>query len=152
FVRGNDGGTPYSGLVFDGSGNLYGAATDGGMGNENGGGTIFELSPVGNGWNFTVLYVLPGWGVSGSFRNLLLGAAGNIYATTHSDGEDGAGTVYKLSKVGGTWNYTSLYVFTGGTDGLYSFSNLVFDKKGYLFGTTNLGGAHGEGVVFKVKP
>jgi uncharacterized repeat protein (TIGR03803 family) len=152
FGMGNDGGILYSGLVLDGAGNLYGAATDGGNGGENGGGTIFELTPSGGGWTFTVLYGLPGWGISGSFRDLLLDASGNIYATTHCDGNDVAGTVYKLTRSGGIWTYTLLYTFTGGSDGLYSFSNLVADKQGNLYGTTNVGGTNGYGVVFKVKP
>ena len=152
FSMGSDGGILYGGLVFDGSGNLYGAATDGGDGGENGGGTIFELTPSGGGWTFTVLYVLPGAGISGSFRDLLVDASGTIYATTHCDGNDRAGTVYKLTHSQGTWTYNLLYTFTGGNDGLYSFSNLVADKQGNLYGTTNVGGANGYGVVFKVKP
>jgi uncharacterized repeat protein (TIGR03803 family) len=146
-----DGGVPYAGLIFDPSGNLYGAATDGGAGT-NGGGTIFELTPSANGWTFTVLYALPGWGISGTYRTFLMDASGNIYATTHCDGNNNAGTVYKLTPSNGSWTYTSLYVFTGGSDGLYSFSNLVVDKQGNLYGTTNLGGANGFGVVFKVTP
>ena len=38
FVGGPDGGNPVSGLAFDGPGNLYGAASNGGPGN---GGTVF---------------------------------------------------------------------------------------------------------------
>ena len=48
FLSGNDGGCPVAGLVADGAGNYYGAASFGGA---NGGGTIFELSPIGGGWN-----------------------------------------------------------------------------------------------------
>jgi len=33
-----------------------------------------------------------------------------------------------------------------------SFSNLVIDKEGNLYGTTNLGGSSGAGVAFKVTP
>lgn len=152
FQMGSDGGVPYAGLTFDGSGNLYGAATDGGDGGSNGGGTIFKLSPGKGSWTFTLLYSLPGWGISGSFRDLLMDAAGNIYATTHCDGANSAGTVFKLTPAAGAWKYTSLYVFTGGKDGLYSFSNLVADKSGNLYGTTNQGGANGSGVIFRVKP
>jgi uncharacterized repeat protein (TIGR03803 family) len=61
-------------------------------------------------------------------------------------------TVYKLTPSSGTWTYTSLYIFTGGSDGLYSFSNLVSDKRGNLYGTTFEGGANGFGVVFKIAP
>jgi len=151
FQNASDGAVPYAGLVFDSSGNLYGAATEGGN-NTNGGGTVFQLTPANGNWNFTVLYSLPGWGISGTFRNVLLDAAGNLYATTHCDGSYNAGTVYKLTPASGTWTYTSLYVFTGRDDGEYSFSNLVFDKQGNLYGTTNTGGASGYGVVFKIAP
>lgn len=99
-----------------------------------------------------MLYALPGWGISGTFRNLVLDAFGNIYATTHCDGDKQNGTVYKLTHSSGTWTYSSLYIFTGGSDGLYSFSNLVFDKQGNLYGTTNQGGANGFGVVFTIAP
>jgi uncharacterized repeat protein (TIGR03803 family) len=152
FQMQSDGGVPYAGVVFDQSGNLYGAATEGGDGGPSGGGTVFELTPLKGGWTFAVLYSLPGWGISGTYRNLLLDASGNIYATTHCDGAQSAGTVYKLTHSGGTRIYTALYVFTGGSDGLFSFSNLVFDKHRNLYGTTKVGGASESGVVFKVKP
>jgi uncharacterized repeat protein (TIGR03803 family) len=149
FQNSSDGAVPYAGLIFDQSGNLYGAATGGGTGS---GGTVFELTPSNGIWSFTVLYSLPGWSISGTFRNLLLDASGNLYATTHCDGDYQAGTVYKLTPSHGTWTYTLLYLFTGGSDGLFSYSNLVLDKRGNLFGTTDLGGANGFGVVFKIKP
>jgi uncharacterized repeat protein (TIGR03803 family) len=44
FALKSDGGIPYAGLVLDSNGNLYGAATEGGAGGQNGGGTIFELN------------------------------------------------------------------------------------------------------------
>jgi uncharacterized repeat protein (TIGR03803 family) len=59
---------------------------------------------------------------------------------------------YKLTPSGNTWTYTSLYVFTGGSDGDYSFSSLVFDKRGNLYGTTICGGVNNNGVVFKITP
>jgi uncharacterized repeat protein (TIGR03803 family) len=65
----SDGGVPYAGLVLDSKGDFYGAATDGGAGGANGGGTVFELTHATDGWTFTVLYRLSGWGISGSFRN-----------------------------------------------------------------------------------
>jgi uncharacterized repeat protein (TIGR03803 family) len=145
----SDGGTPYAGLVLDKSGNLYGATTDGGGGGSDGGGTIFEISPSGEGWSFTVLYSLPGWGISGSFRDLFV-ASGRIYGTTHCDGANSAGTVFELTHSTKGWTYTSLYVFTGGTDGLFSFSNPVLDRQSDLYGTTRYGGQFGYGVVFKV--
>jgi len=151
FELGSDGGVPYAGLTLYGK-TLYGAATEGGAGGTTGGGTVFELTPTTGGWTFTVLYDLAGWEISGTFRNLLVTSSSKIYATTHCDGSDTAGTVYELSESGGSWTYKSLYVFTGGNDGRFSFSNLVADKSGNLYGTTDAGGTNGSGVVFKVTP
>jgi uncharacterized repeat protein (TIGR03803 family) len=148
FQNAADGAVPYAGLISDKSGNFYGAATEGGTG---GGGTVFELSPSNGNWTFTVLYSVPGWGISGTFRDLLRDASGNLYGTTHCDGNNSAGTVYKLAPSGGTWTYTLLYTFTGGSDGLYSFSNLAL-RQGSLYGTTAYGGSQGAGVVFQITP
>ncbi|MGB8834444.1 MAG: choice-of-anchor tandem repeat GloVer-containing protein [Candidatus Sulfotelmatobacter sp.] len=148
FQDGDDGAVPYADLISDSSGNFYGAATEGGNG---GGGTIFELTPAGGSWTFSVLYSVPGWGISGSYRKVVLDASGNLYGTTHCDGNYNAGTVYELTPAGGSWTYSVLYTFTGGTDGLYSFSNLVV-RGGKVYGTTKYGGAHGNGVVFAVTP
>jgi len=151
FQNQNDGSVPYAGLISDRAGNFYGAATQGGDGGDNGGGTIFELTPSKGNWTFTVIYNLPGWGISGSYRNVVLDASGNLYATTHCDGEYNSGTVYEMTPAGGSWTYNLLYNFTGGSDGLYSFSNLVVSE-GKLYGTTKYGGADGNGVVFEVTP
>ena len=148
FQDGDDGAVPFAGLIANKAGTFYGAAGEGGTG---GGGTVFELTPASGGWTFTVLYSQAGWNVSGTFRNLLLDASGNLYGTTHCDGAPEAGTVYELTPANGSWTYTLLYTFTGGTDGLYSFSNLVFEQ-GKLYGTTNEGGTDDAGVVFEVTP
>ena len=136
-------------MILDHAGNLYGGATGVCTG---AGGTIFELTPSNSGWTFSVLYNLPGWSLSGPFRNLMIDASGNLYGTTHCDGAYEAGTAYKLTPSGGTWTYTSLYVFTGRSDGTISYSNLVLDKQGHLYGTTDIGGTDGAGVVFKITP
>jgi uncharacterized repeat protein (TIGR03803 family) len=147
FQDADDGAVPYGGLISDASGNFYGSATEGGTG---GGGTIFELTSDAGVWTFNVIYSNPGWGISGSFRNLILDASGNLYGTTHCDGANDAGTVYKLSPASGSWTYTSLYVFTGGTDGLYSYSNPVLEGN-HVIGTTKLGGENGSGVVWAIE-
>ena len=148
FQNADDGSVPYAGLVSDSKGNFYGAATQGGA---NGGGTVFELTSSGSTWTFSVVYSVPGWGISGTFRNLVLDASGNIYATTHCDGAYNAGTVYELSPSGGNWTYNLLFNFTGGADGQYSVSNLVLSE-GKLYGTTLFGGENGNGVVYEVTP
>jgi len=143
----DDGAVPYAGLLFF-KGNFYGGATEGGTA---GGGTIYELSQVNKAWTFSVLYSVPGSGISGAFRDLAMDEAGTIYGTTHCDGAYSAGTVYELTRKGGSWTYDLLYTFTGGSDGLYSYSNLVLESGG-IYGTTNQGGANGLGVVFQIVP
>lgn len=46
--------------------------------------------------------------------------------------------------------FTDLYNFTGGHDGGNSYSGLVRDSQGNLYGTTYWGGTFGWGTVFKV--
>ncbi len=149
FENQSDGATPYGGLVFDKLGNLYGTTTSGGDGG--GGGTVFELTYSSSEWNFSVLNGLSGTSLSGTYRNVLLDASGNIYATTHCDGTEGAGTVYELTPSGGTWAFTLLYALTP-SNGYFSFSSLVFDKQGNLYGTASVGGKNNYGVVFKITP
>jgi len=43
-----------------------------------------------------------------------------------------------------------LYSFRGGDDGDQPYAGVIFDKAGNLYGTTQFGGAHGAGVVFKL--
>jgi uncharacterized repeat protein (TIGR03803 family) len=144
---GSDGGVPYGGLVADTAGNFYGAATEGGL---SGGGTVFELSPGTHGWAFSVLGSVPGWSISGTFREVLLAPNGTIYAATHCDG-NGAGSLYQLTKSGSSWTYTLLYDINGGSDGAYSVSNLLL-KGNTIYGTTIYGGAHGNGTVYAYTP
>jgi uncharacterized repeat protein (TIGR03803 family) len=58
--------------------------------------------------------------------------------------------VFKLETTG---KESVLYSFGTNTgDGLYPFAGLVRDAKGNLYGTAELGGANGPGVVFEVTP
>jgi uncharacterized repeat protein (TIGR03803 family) len=144
---GTDGGVPYGGLVADTAGNFYGAATEGGA---SGGGSVFELSPAASGWSFSVLGSVPGWGISGTFREVLLAPNGTIYAATHCDG-NGAGSLYQLTKSGTGWTYTLLYNLNGGSDGSYAVSNLLLKGK-TIYGTTIYGGANGAGTIYAYTP
>ena len=159
FLGGQDGGRPTgAGLVFDQSGNLYGAATDDGL---NGGGTVFQLLPgSGNNWTLQVLYSFVG-GPSdlngcGPWGPIVI-QNGSIYGTTKCAGAFGYGNVFELTPSGGGWSYTSLHDFTGGSDGAYPVSNVVFDASGNLYGTASGGGSSanctgGCGVVWEITP
>jgi len=170
FSGGVDGERPsvQSGLVFDHLGNLYGTTTFGGTRNR---GTVFELSPSGNGqWTKIVLYNFAGFPNDGGNPGggLTMDSSGNLYGTTQTGGSSaqcktGCGTVFELSPANGGWRETILYSLQGGTtDGANPLSTLVFDGSGNLFGTTFQGGINAKclvlngprtcGVVFELSP
>ena len=169
FTGGLDGGTPETGaaVVVDSAGNVYGTTAVGGAG---GNGTVFELTLVGNQWSEQTLYSFAGGKDGGaSFGSLIMDSAGNLYGTTVEGGlnqNGGLGVVFKLSHapVSGTcarnqfqgtgWCETVLHAFTGHPgDGNTPSGNLIFDKAGNLYGTTQTGlqGADsGFGGVYKL--
>ena len=152
-----DGGQPYAGLIFDQSGNLYGATTKGGA---NGGGTVFELTPTNGVWSFQTLYGFAGSGggqlTDGPVASLVMDSVGSLYGSTAGDGAYRFGAVFKLASAsGGGWTYTSLYDFTGNNDGRTPRSNLVFDQYGNLYGTASGGPSQPAcggpcGLVFEI--
>ncbi len=148
FQGGADGSDPVGGLIFDQSGNLYGATASGGTG---GGGTVFELSPSGGGWTHNVIYNFNGTGQCGPWGTLFL-QSGNLYGTTLCDGAHSDGNVWELTSSGNSWTYSSLYDFTGGNDGKQPYGNVIFDTSGNLYGTASTGGQNLVGVVWKITP
>jgi uncharacterized repeat protein (TIGR03803 family) len=150
FQNGTDGGLPQAGLVFDSAGNLYGTTNGGGISTV---GTVFKLSPnVGGGWTEKVLHSFTGGSDGGRpTASLTLDANGNLYGTTQAGGT-GNGVVFKLSGHGTTWTETVLHTFTGGLDGQFPSSNVIFDSSGNLYGTTTAGGSKNFGVFFQLTP
>ncbi len=85
-------GTP----IFDNAGNLYGTTAHGGY-LFNDYGSVYKLSPSGNGWTETDLYVFTE-GVDGlfPFGSLAFDAQGNLYGTA-SMGGVGNGTIWRIT-------------------------------------------------------
>ena len=154
-----DGASPEAGLVFDQRGILYGTAYVGGanycsFGRGYGCGVLFKFTPKGK---YTVLYSFCAEtncadGVSPE-AGLVLDQKGNVYGTTVGGGEPrGGGVVFKLTPEG---RETVLYSFCwqdNCTDGTNPFAGVVFDQTGNMYGTTDRGGEHDAGVVFKLTP
>jgi uncharacterized repeat protein (TIGR03803 family) len=152
FQDASDGRYPYGGLAIDASGNLYGTTSAGGTG---GGGTVFELSPSGGNWTFSLLQRLPQNGTGycgGPTGALVLDSSGDLYGNSCSFGADGYGTIFKLAHGSNGWTYTSLHDFTNGQDGAYPFGNILVDLSGNIYGTAQNGGANGLGTVWKITP
>ncbi len=141
-----DGAQPYSDLVIDKSGNLYGTTYGGGTYNL---GTVFELSKVNGVWTETLLHSFRGNGDGVEpYAGLLMAGSGTFYGTTIYGGHYGNGTVFKLFQSRGAWKLKIIYSFTGGSDGYEPWGTLIKDKSGALYGTTKFGGTTDEGTVF----
>jgi uncharacterized repeat protein (TIGR03803 family) len=157
FCGSGDGCDPYSNLIFDAAGNLYGTTYTGQVSY----GTVFELSPGSGGWTETTLYGFQG-GSDGrvTFAGLTWDKSGNLYGTTWEGGSYGDGTVYELTRSsGGAWTERILHSFgPSNRDGAGPTTGVVFDRSGNLYGTTAGGGPnlcgsyHNCGVVYKLSP
>lgn len=142
-----DGFEPQTPLVLDAKGNVYGATSFGGS---SGGGTIFELSPSGDGWTETVLFNLGEDGATIPIAGLAADAAGNLFGTTSLADESSGGAVFELSpSAEGDWSFTILHVFTGDGDGAEPYGTVILDPFGNLYGTTWLGGLD-WGTVYEI--
>jgi len=91
FGRGaGEGFHPYSGLVLDAAGNLYGTTSEYG-------GTVFELKHgAAGGWEVKVLHSF-GTFTSDPFAGLTQDASGNLYGTASSGGAKSGGTVFEIT-------------------------------------------------------
>jgi uncharacterized repeat protein (TIGR03803 family) len=146
FTGGNDGANPVAGLVQGTDGNFYGTAEYGGT---NGSGTVFKIMTNGT---FTSLYSFSGTNGANPAAGLVQGTDGNFYGTTEYGGAyanqygEGQGTVFKITPGGAL---TTLYSFTGGSDGAYPNARLVQGTDGNFYGTTSSGGANDKGTIFR---
>jgi hypothetical protein len=172
FTHGTDGAYPIGNLLLDSAGNLYGTTLGGGSFNGNncslfGCGVVYELSPGASGWTETVLHRFTGdsdgWepmALTPDTRGNFLGVAG-FGGTVNGSCGGGCGTLFKLAPGAGGWTLSVIHSFSGGSDGAYPKSPLVFDTQGNLFGTAAGGGSvhsaqcivnGGCGTVFELSP
>ncbi|MGC1192690.1 MAG: choice-of-anchor tandem repeat GloVer-containing protein, partial [Candidatus Binatus sp.] len=166
---------PYAGVIGDGSGDLFGTTSSGGMYGlgANPGGVLFEITADGG---YSVL-----WNFSGTYgpssiddgadpvSGLIMDKQGNIYGTTALGGTsadfadliNGVGTVFELSPPGaggGAWTEQVLWNFeNNGTDGFSPVGGVVIDPNGNIYGTTEYGGPYSDepyygGTAFKLAP
>jgi uncharacterized repeat protein (TIGR03803 family) len=149
-----DGSAPYSQLVLDAAGNLYGTTSGGGTGRE-GGGTAFKLSPGAGAWTETVLYNFCSVGqgnvcLDGTepMAGVTFDKNGNLYGTTEYGGKfQSDGTVYKLSPGQNGWTETVLLNTTKQSMAVAPLGAVSFDPAGNLYSTFSMGGEFGGGGV-----
>jgi uncharacterized repeat protein (TIGR03803 family) len=158
FLGGNDGANPNTAPILSSAGDLYGSTQSAG---QNGGGTVFEMSPSNGTWTLSTLHAFSGYdGPTG----LIMDGVGNLYGTTYLGGSYKYGNVFKLAPESGGWTYTDLYDFNvacdGSSDGFWPDDPMVLDTNGNLFGSSGRGGTgscdwmgyKGCGVVWEITP
>jgi hypothetical protein len=177
FRTSEEGYIPEGDLVFDRSGNLYGATYfGGGFGTSCNNyyqycGAIFELSPPtegGSAWTEKLLHAFSGTGPDavgdGANPNgsLVLDSFGDLYGTTYFGGSAlgrcgggaggiGCGSVFVLRPPtsGYQWSEQILYRFDV-PHGINPGAGLALDESGNLFGTTVFG-AQRYGAAFELQ-
>jgi uncharacterized repeat protein (TIGR03803 family) len=158
-----DGDAP-NGLIQATNGDFYGTTYEGGANVGagafgNGGGTVFKITLSGT---LTTLYSFCSQSgcTDGEYpvAGLVQATNGDLYGTTEFGGANacppfnGCGTVFKITPSG---TLTTLYSFcsqSGCTDGANPSAGLVQATNGDFYGTTGLGGASNDGMVFKITP
>jgi uncharacterized repeat protein (TIGR03803 family) len=148
FTGNADGSGPYSPLLRNSTGDIFGATADGG---EWGAGALFKLSSSGK---ETVLANFSNSPVSGGTPtgNIARDSAGNFYGTTNLGGASQAGSIYKVNKTGGETVLFSFHQYVG----QQPIGGLSIDSSANLYGTTTDGGRSSTspcsdpcGVVFE---
>jgi uncharacterized repeat protein (TIGR03803 family) len=154
---------PYAGLLLATNGEFYGTTDSGGLG-----GALFEVTAGGK---LTILDNVSG---SNLYEPLMQAGHGLLYGTARTGGTHRQGAIFSLSLTGTltilhnctigdgaqptvfTMNPSgellTLYSFTGGIDGSLPKSTLLRASDGNFYGTTNDGGTHGYGSIFKMNP
>ncbi len=139
YTTNSDGAYMFDNLVLS-LGTLYGTTLEGGG---LGFGTVFALGT--NGLGFTNLYFFTN-GNDGAYpEDDLLLSGQTLYGTANSGGSNGYGTVFALGTNGA--NFTTLYLFTNGSDGSVPIGGLILSGN-TLYGTAEEGGTNGNGTVF----
>jgi uncharacterized repeat protein (TIGR03803 family) len=139
------GGARPNALLEDADGSFYGTLLNFSDFDVPRWGYIFKLTPPGaftNLWQFG----LPG-GASGPMDSLVHSRDGNFYGVTFQGGENGKGTVFKLTREGAL----TIVVSFNGANGANPLAGLTVGSDGNLYGTTSAGGVHNAGTVFRIR-
>ena len=104
--------------------------------------TMLHTYPIGSG-NYSGI----GWP-----QVMSQGRDGLLYSTISNDGTKNVGTVFNITSAGQLTTIYSFCPLTGCADGAYPFGGVTLGFDGNFYGTTQGGGSHGAGTVFKVTP
>ena len=145
-----NGALPFAGLIADANGNLFGTTLAGGA---SGNGTVFEIVKTTSGYASTPTTLVSFDNTDGALpaASLIADADGDLFGTTLAGGASGNGTVFEIVKISGGYASTpTTLVSFDNINGANPAGGLIADANGNLFGTTEAGGATGNGTVFEI--
>jgi uncharacterized repeat protein (TIGR03803 family) len=145
FFSGTDGAHPQTGLTVGADGVLYGTTTRGG---EYDLGTVFAITPDGE---FRTVHSFFRKEGDMSLGELLLGRDGWLYGTAVAGGPANTGTVFRVSPSQG-FSVLHVFAYYQPSEGVSPRGSLVQGADGCIYGTTEFGGAYGNGTVFRMAP
>jgi uncharacterized repeat protein (TIGR03803 family) len=151
---GPDGLSPYSGVVMDGAGSLYGTTYGGGA---TGNGTVYQLRRNGTGYIHHQLHAFTG-GSDGDqpYGGVALGQYGVLYGTSNG-GTNDSGIVFSLQQpfsfcrsVSCPWFRNVLYDLASGGNAAPLYGQPALDAAGNIYATSVFGGSNEYGTVYEV--
>jgi uncharacterized repeat protein (TIGR03803 family) len=149
FRGGNDGASPQSGLLLDGSGDLIGVTNYGGSASC---GTVFELSPSGGSYSEKIIYSFGIEPDGCAPVGIIADAGGNLYVTTLQGGLYNGGAAIELSPTSkGDYQETAVHSFGNFPDGKTPWGKLIQEGSTF-YTTTNAGGQYGFGTIVVLGP
>ncbi len=123
---------------------LWSLSANGGANNE---GAIFKMNLSGSG--YTRLYDFATTTLNASspqYSTPVQADNGKLYSMTSNGGLNKSGNIFSYDTV--TSVFTTVYSFTGGTDGGFPYGSLIKASNGILYGMTTAGGTTSDGVIF----
>lgn len=141
----SDGSSPQSAPIQAANGVFYGTTLN--DGESDGSSTAYSIT---SGGAFKNLHIFDG-ATEGSNvgAELLQASNGDFYGTAYYGGANGDGTIFKMTPTG---TVTVLHSFNGvnNADGSNPCCGLIQAGDGNIYGATFGGGAHGNGLIFKL--
>src|SRR5262245_56223646 len=136
---------PSARVIESSDGRVYGTTAGGGA---YGFGAVFRVGKDGS--EYRTLHDFKDLDGQYPLAGLLEGTDGSFYGTTGNGGVFQSGVVFKMSADG--TKFITLHNFLYGVpgDGIGPIGDLLEASDGILYGTTQRGGAHDEGILFKI--
>lgn len=148
----DDGKLPQTTVIELLDGSLCGTTLIGGSLTARGVGTIYRIARDGT--SYSLLHKFGGSSGSADLFLSGIGQATNglLFGTTARGGDYDYGTLFRLATDGSAFEIIHHFRFSGspGLDGAYPIGALVSDGNGALLGTTQAGGLHNGGTIYRI--